>query len=80
MNLFSAIFSVCFLILGSMVWMVGLMIVIVGAIGVLRIAVKWALEVDIIEWYHYRKKISQEDIKLADRKPLTSAEITAVNK
>lgn len=37
--------------LGAIIWLVGMMIVIVGSIGVLRVAVKWAFEVDVIEWY-----------------------------
>lgn len=51
MNLFSAIFSICFLILGGIIWIVAMMIIIVGGIGCLRIAVKWAIELDIVEWY-----------------------------
>ena len=61
MKLFSAIFSICFLILGGMIWIVGLMIVIVGAVGCLRLAVKWAIEVDIVEWIRGKHEQDSKD-------------------
>lgn len=51
MNIFSVIFSTCFLILGALIWVVALAIILVGAIGILRITVKQVFEVDVIEWY-----------------------------
>lgn len=51
MQTFSVVFTTCFMFLGAIIWLVGMMIVIVGSIGVLRVAVKWAFEVDVIEWY-----------------------------
>jgi len=61
MKVFSAIFSICFLILGGMVWIVGLMIIIVGAVGCLRIATKWAIELDIVEWIRGMKNEDSKD-------------------
>lgn len=60
MQIFSTIFSICFLILGALVWMVAMSIVIAGAIGLFRIALKWAIEVDIVEWYKARKEKKNE--------------------
>lgn len=51
MNIFSQIFSICFLILGGMIWVLGLAIVLVGTVGILRIVVRQVFEVDLIEWY-----------------------------
>ena len=50
MNIFSVIFSTVFVILGAFVWIVAMLIIITGAIGVLRVVVRQVFEVDIIEW------------------------------
>lgn len=60
MQIFSTIFSICFLMLGALVWMVAMSIVIAGAIGLFRIALKWAIDVDIVEWYQTRKEKKNE--------------------
>lgn len=49
MNIFSQIFSVCFLILGAMVWAIAMLTVIIGSIGLLRIAISWSFDVDIVK-------------------------------
>ena len=56
MNIFSTIISICFIILGALVWMVAMSIVIAGAVGLFRIALKWAIDVDIVEWYARKKE------------------------
>lgn len=56
MNIFSKIFSICFIILGALVWMVAMSIVIAGAVGLFRIALKWAIDLDIVEWYARKKE------------------------
>jgi len=48
-NVFGAIFGVCFLILGALIWIVALLIVLVGAIGILRIVVDNVFETNSIE-------------------------------
>lgn len=67
MQIFSTIFSICFLILGALVWMVAMSIVIAGAIGLFRIALKWAIEVDIVEWYKARKEKKNEAENIQSR-------------
>ena len=51
MKIFSAIFSICFLILGGILWIVALAIIVVGALGILRVTIRQVFEVDVIEWY-----------------------------
>ena len=51
MKIFSAIFSICFLILGGILWIVALAIIVVGALGILRVTIRQVFEVDVIKWY-----------------------------
>lgn len=44
-----SIFNTCFLILGCLVWIVAMLIILVGAIGVLNIMCKEVLKVDLID-------------------------------
>lgn len=60
MKIFSAIFSICFLILGGILWMVALSIIVVGSLGILRITIKQVFEVDVIEWYAEYKERRQD--------------------
>ena len=68
MNIFSTIFSICFIILGALVWMVAMSIVIAGAIGLFRIALKWAIDVDIVEWYARKKE--EKDVSKQEQERL----------
>lgn len=48
-DVFTQLFGVCFLILGSLIWIVALFIVLVGAVGVLRVVIDNVFEVNSIE-------------------------------
>ena len=56
MNIFSTVFSTLFMVLGAFTWIIAMLIIIAGAIGVLRVVVKQVFEVDLIEWYRKVKK------------------------
>lgn len=49
MNIFTAITSTLFMILGVVIWLLAMLIIIVGALGVLRVTVKEVFEIDIIK-------------------------------
>lgn len=49
MNIFAAIMSTLFMILGVVIWLLAMLIIIVGALGVLRVTVKEVFEIDIIK-------------------------------
>lgn len=55
MDKFTSVFSTCFLILGSLIWVVAILIILVGAIGVLNVAVNEVFKVDLIKLYLDRK-------------------------
>lgn len=56
MNIFSAVFSTCFMILGCLVWIVALLIILTGALGVLRVTFNEVFKVDVIDWVSKIKK------------------------
>lgn len=49
MNILSSIFSVCFLLLGGLIWIVAMLIILTGSIGVLIIFLKEYLDIDVIK-------------------------------
>ena len=49
MKYVGALFSICFCVLGCLLWIVALLIVIVGALGILRITVDNVFETNSIE-------------------------------
>ena len=49
MEIYSRIFSALFIILGSFIWIVAVLIILVGSLGVLRITVKETFEIDLLE-------------------------------
>lgn len=49
MNIFSQIFSTCFLFLGALIWVLALLIVLIGTVGILRVVTKEVFEVDLIK-------------------------------
>ena len=49
MKYVGALFSICFCVLGCLLWIVALLIVIVGAIGILRITIDNVFETNSIE-------------------------------
>lgn len=44
-----SVFNTCFLFLGCLVWIVAMLIILVGFIGVLNIMCKEVLKVDLID-------------------------------
>ena len=64
MNIFSIIFSTCFVFLGAFILLVALLIVLVGAIGVLRIIVQQVFNIDLIEW---RATYSKKHKKITEK-------------
>lgn len=57
-----SIFNTCFLILGCLVWIVALLIILVGAIGVLNITFKEVFGIDLIRrWRDGYSKRTQDD-------------------
>lgn len=49
MKYVGALFSICFCVLSCLLWIVALLIVIVGAIGILRITIDNVFETNSIE-------------------------------
>lgn len=43
------IFSTCFVILGCLVWIVALLIILVGAIGILNVTFQEVFKINLIE-------------------------------
>jgi len=48
-EVFGTLFGMCFCILGAFIWIVSLMIVLVGAMGVLRVVIDNVFETNSIE-------------------------------
>lgn len=48
MNIFNVLISTIFIILGVVAWIIAMLIIIVGAFGVLRVAIKEVFELDIL--------------------------------
>ena len=48
-EVFGTLFGMCFCVLGAFIWIVALIIVLVGAIGVLRVVTDNVFEVNSIE-------------------------------
>ena len=56
MDIFVTIFSTLFLILGALIWVMAMLIILIGSIGLLRITVKEVFKTDVIKWFAtYRK-------------------------
>ena len=63
MKYVGALFSICFCVLGCLLWIVALLIVIVGALGILRITIDNVFEVNSIQ---IAKKLQMRE--LVDRR------------
>ena len=50
-NILGYIFTLLFLILGGLLWCLLLLIVCIGAIGIIRIMLTSVLDFDFVKWY-----------------------------
>lgn len=55
MNIFSTVFSTLFMVLGAFIWIVAMLIVLIGAIGLLKVTVREVFHADLLEWYRARR-------------------------
>lgn len=55
MSIFSYIFTLLFLILGGLLWCLLLLIVCIGAVGIIRIMLMSVFDFDFVKWWKCRK-------------------------
>ena len=54
MNILSTLFTTLFLILGAFIWIVAMMILLVGSLGILRVVIRETFDKDIKDWWEKR--------------------------
>ena len=55
MSVFNYIFTLLFLILGGLLWCLLLLIVCIGAVGIIRIMLMSVFDFDFVKWWKSRK-------------------------
>ena len=62
-NIFSYIFTILFLILGGLLWCLLLVIVCIGAIGIIKVMIISIFDFDFVKWIKKRNNMFKLNLK-----------------